>query len=105
VGKSEPLATPVPLKLKHADTTMELDEFDRQPCPISPDFGASWQQPPAERERPSAAAIESAMFAQAISGLWGAEAESSPPARPPRGYDAAVSSEADQQPVLMGRYM
>ncbi len=45
------------------------------------------------------------MFAQAIAGVWGAEVESSPQARPPRGYGAAVSSEADQQPVLMGRYM
>ncbi len=84
---------------------MELDEFDPKPSHISRGFGPSWQQPPAAPEPPSAAALENAMFAQAIAGVWGAEVESSPQARPPRGYGAAVSSEADQQPVLMGRYM
>ncbi|KAK3906395.1 hypothetical protein C8A05DRAFT_29755 [Staphylotrichum tortipilum] len=105
VDKSEPMATPVPLNLNHGGTTVELHEFTPQPGHIPSSFGASWQQPAAAPERPPPAALETALFAQAISGLWGVEEGSSPQARPPRGYGAAVSSAADHQPATMGRYM
>lgn len=102
--KAEPPATPPPTKLKHIAATVSLQEIDQKPYNQISEFGISLQQTTSP-ERPPAVALENAMLAQAMSGLWDLGAESPYHARPPRVYGEAISSEVGQKPPTMGQYL
>lgn len=102
--KAEPPTTPPGLKLGHITTTVELQEFGQKPHYESPQFGISVHQT-ASPEQPPPVDLESAMLAQAMSGLWDVGAESPYHARPPRIHGEATSSEVGQTPATMGQYL